>query len=63
MEYHLFAIYVERVPCVGTTLETGYNIVVGSKKVYDLTLSFVAPLKAYQYINHPEFVFIKRRQI
>ena len=41
-----FTIEFERVPCIGSALETSYHIVFGGEHVNNFTFSLVAPLKS-----------------
>jgi len=46
MQYDLFVFDVERMTGVGSTLEPGDQIVVGSEIVHYFSLSFIPPLEA-----------------
>ncbi len=44
-QHMLAAVELQRVPCIGAALETGYKVVLGSEHVHYLTFSFIAPLE------------------
>ena len=49
---HIFLpLELQRVPCVGTTLESGHHVITGSEHVDYLSLSFIAPLQSQQDVN------------
>ena len=41
----LLSLKFERVSCVRTSLETGYNVIAWRQNIHDLTLTLVSPLK------------------
>lgn len=58
---NLITVDVKGVAGIRTSLKTGNHIVAGSKVVYYLSLSFVAPLQAEQNIYH--WISLKARKI
>src|ERR1700743_2531936 len=46
MQNDLLVIDVQGMACIGTTLEPGYQVVAGSKIIYNLSFSFIPPLEA-----------------
>jgi hypothetical protein len=52
VEHYFFVLYIQGMTRIGTSLETGYKIILAGKKINDFTLSLIAPLEAKNYINH-----------
>src|SRR5579871_396372 len=46
VEHDLLVLYVERMPGIGTALETGDHVIPRCEKIHDLSFSFIAPLEA-----------------
>ena len=43
-------------PCIGAALKTGHEVIIFSKKINNLSFSFIAPLEAKYYIYHDSVV-------
>src|SRR5688572_13938467 len=52
MQDYFFASDIQRMTRIRPSLETCNDVILRCKEVYDFPLAFVAPLQAYQYINH-----------
>jgi hypothetical protein len=46
MQYVLDIVEFKRVTGIGSSLETGNNIIIGTQGIHNLPLSFITPLKA-----------------
>jgi hypothetical protein len=51
----LVVVELERVPRVGPSLETGYDIITGGQYVHDFPFSLVPPLEAQKHIDFHDF--------
>jgi hypothetical protein len=50
VQYMLGAFKLERMPCVWTTLKTGYDVVLWCEYIHQFSFALVAPLKPEEYI-------------
>src|SRR5690606_20676026 len=56
VQHHFLVIDIQGMARIGTTLESGYNIIFARKVIYDLAFAFIAPLQPQQYIYHCIFM-------
>ena len=52
VEHNFFTLHIKCMTRIWAALETGDNVIAGSKVVNNFSLSFIAPLQAKNYVNH-----------